>query len=341
MNKNLYEKINDEDFNLDSYEKIELNDLEKIKMKKDFKNNTKKKNRKKYIAVAAALTLTIGLFNTEFGNNAYAAAESIFYNINYSLSNAIGNNKNLDKYTSIINKEVYDNGVSIKINEVAINRNELMISTNIKLPAKVEGFHYYQDIFINGKPAKETSSTGTLEDAGNNIYNEMTSTKITDLNNTDNLDIKIKIRKIETFNGDNDIKKIKGKWDFDFTTSGAELTKNTKNIPISETININNTNITFTEYSTNDFGQVIYAHSENSPKISYDYRLVGKDNLGNDVEFYLNESQNNNLLFKNQSAIDEKASELYLNIESLKLPEQSGKITGTFKKGGEITLEIK
>lgn len=341
MNRDLYEKINDENFNLDNYEIQNTDDLEKIKMKKNFKNKKNKKNKKKYTTVAAAVVLGFGIIGTDMGQIVYAKAEETLSNISYSISKAMGTNKDLEKYTTIVNSEVTNSGVSVKLNEVAINRDKLIISTSIKLPEEVDGYNMDYDIYINGKKVKVISGTGHSEQVDKYTFNEMMESKIENIDNEENLDVKIKIRKIYTYTGEKE-EKIKGNWDFEFTTSGSELTKDTFNLDINQNVKIGEQEIQFKTYSENEFSNVIYADLINPTKDNYDYTLVGHDNLGNEVEFFMQELYNGKITFRNQSEIDKNASELNLSIKSLKMPEKSGRIDHSKAvNSGNIIIKIK
>lgn len=341
MNRDLYDKINDEDFDFSKYEIKNTNDLEKMKMKKTFKKNIKKKNNKKYGTIAAALIIGVGIFSTDLGSVVYAKAEETLTNISYSISKAIGADKDIEKYTTVVNSEVTDNGLSVKLNDVAINRDKLMVSTTLRLPQEVDGYHMDYDVHINGKKAKVISGTGFSEQIDKYTFNEMMESKIENINNDENLDIKIKIKKVYIYQGEKE-DKIKGNWNFEFNTSGSELTKDTVDLDINQNVKINDLELKFTSYSENEFSNLIYADFINPTKDSYDFTLIGEDDLGNKVEFFMHELFDGKVTFRNQSKINKDASELHLNIKYLKMPKESGRIDHTQAiDGGNITIKIK
>ena len=80
------------------------------------------------ITVAVAVILTV--VSMSFGNTrAYALSKVNL--LGESIASSLGINKNLEDYNTVINKLVIDNEVTIKLNEVILDENELIISTNV------------------------------------------------------------------------------------------------------------------------------------------------------------------------------------------------------------------
>ena len=79
MNKNIYYMLNDVKVNINDYDKEELSDIEKRKIKNNFKKSLKSKNTyKKAASIAATAVISIGLLGTSFGSYAYASINSFF-----------------------------------------------------------------------------------------------------------------------------------------------------------------------------------------------------------------------------------------------------------------------
>ena len=151
--KNIYDLLNNMDFDIDDYEKEELNDMEKKKFKNEFRKNNKKKfNFKKFGSIAVALLLTVGILSqTGFGRDVYAMAESKLSEITYTIGNALNIERDIEKYSNVINKTVENNGVEVKLTDVIIDKDEILFSTVINTSEPADGVDFDYDIFINGK----------------------------------------------------------------------------------------------------------------------------------------------------------------------------------------------
>ena len=151
--KNIYDLLNEMDFDIEDYKKEELNDIEKKKIKKDFNKNRKKKYYfKKIVAIAAALLLTVGVLSqTGLGKDVYARAESKISEISYSIGRALGTERDITSYSDIINQTVEDNGVEIKLLEFIMDKDEFVFSTITDTGTTLDGIDFEYDIFINGK----------------------------------------------------------------------------------------------------------------------------------------------------------------------------------------------
>ena len=332
MNKNIYDMLNDSNINLDEYHSYELNDIEKAKMKSNFRKTSKtKKNRKAPKIVAAiALGLTVGLFATNIGNNVLATINIISEDI----ASRLGIEKNLDDYKTVVNKSITKNGVTIQLNEVILNGDELIVSTNIRAsePIGEYGLQAFGDVYINGR--KASSGAGGGAKAIDEYTMEETITyNLNSINIDDNLNIKIRY---STIGMEND--EVRGPWEFEFKGNGKELAIATKEIDLDYSFNLEDgEKIILNKYITNAIGQKIYYKTENGTG-KYDMVLKGKDDLGNTVEFYLSHGSKIEGLFKNSSIdgeISSEAKELTLTPYAVKFPEKSGKLSNDFKKVGE------
>ena len=85
--KNIYDLLNNMDFDIDDYEKEELNDMEKKKFKNEFRKNNKKKfNFKKFGSIAVALLLSILGYLTVNAVIVQNRESTNFYKINQDLN---------------------------------------------------------------------------------------------------------------------------------------------------------------------------------------------------------------------------------------------------------------
>jgi hypothetical protein len=225
--KNIYEALNNINFNIDDYEKQEISDLEKKKIKRSFMKSRKKQyNFKKIGVIAAALALTIGILSqTDFTQSVYAATQSKISEISYSISQALGIERNIEPYLNVVNQVVEDKGIEVKLTEVIIDEGQLYFATIVDTGKPMDMIDFDYDIFINGKKivnAGGGAASNSINDSGT-IISTHYNRKIKDTKLTGNLDIRIVLKSLNYY--ENSIpKKMKGKWEFEFTANGAELT---------------------------------------------------------------------------------------------------------------------
>ena len=120
--KNIYDKINDMDFEI---EKIELDDFEKEKLIKTAKSYKKNKKSKKILPIAAALILVAGL------NIPVVKAEVSKFttDIKVTMMQAFGASPDSYKYMAEINKPVTVGEDSFVIGNIAFEDNKIFINT--------------------------------------------------------------------------------------------------------------------------------------------------------------------------------------------------------------------
>jgi hypothetical protein len=288
--KNIYEALNNINFNIDDYEKQEISDLEKKKIKRSFMKSRKKQyNFKKIGVIAAALALTIGILSqTDFTQSVYAATQSKISEISYSISQALGIERNIEPYLNVVNQVVEDKGIEVKLTEVIIDEGQLYFATIVDTGKPMDMIDFDYDIFINGKKivnAGGGAASNSINDSGT-IISTHYNRKIKDTKLTGNLDIRIVLKSLNYY--ENSIpKKMKGKWEFEFTANGAELTAETYKIPLNYSFNIGKEKYILEEFRYNPVSQNISGRIEVDEKgfSRYDLNLKGKDNLGNIVEF--------------------------------------------------------
>lgn len=119
---NIYDKINDMDFDTDS---IELNDIEKEKMFRNAKSYAKKTNKNKLIASAAAALLIAGLMTPP------VRAEVLKFttDIKVSMMDAFGASPDSYKYITELDESVKVGDDSFVIEDIAFEDNKAFINT--------------------------------------------------------------------------------------------------------------------------------------------------------------------------------------------------------------------
>lgn len=300
-----------------------------ISIHKGLNRASKEKRIKKIKRISAVLSLSLVLVSSTAIINKEVSAniKKVFGDI----AGYFGLQEEMNKYATSINEPITQNGLTISINQVLIDKNKLTISSTLKSEeGKFKGQPQSDPIInINGQLI-DINSNGIseyIDDATINKVNSYT------LNNELEGDIKININydSINLIN-ESETEQIKGSWNFEFIINADTLKENTKEIVLDEQTKINNDEIvTLKKYSSNGMGAIIeFERSTNNSE--YAIKLIGKDNLGNDIEFYTDYEQGGagTLTLDNpKGRISKDATELSLFIYTSKtLADDSWKQTG-------------
>lgn len=350
--KNIYELLNEMDFDIEEYEKEELNDLEKEKLKNNFNESREKKfNFKRFGSIAVSLLLTIGVLSqTSLGKEVYATTESKLSEITYSIANALGIERDIAKYSNVINKTIENNGVEVKLTDVIIDKDEFIFSTIINTNNPADGVDFDYDIFINGKKARLYGASGGSRkiDDSEELFSTDYAVDVKDIDIKEDLDVRIVLKNLSYYTYGEDewsedlnkiTNKIRGKWDFKFNASGNELTANTYLLPLDYSFNIGEQNYKLEEFRYNPVNQKIYGKIENiDVNNSNDIELRGYDDLGNKVEFYLSTSDKKSFILKYSNLVgdlSDKVTSITLVPYAVEYPKKSGKMPNNYKVVGE------
>ncbi|WMM26172.1 DUF5643 domain-containing protein [Tissierella sp. MB52-C2] len=339
--KDIYRLLNQVEFNIEDYEKKELEDMEKQNLKNNLKKSMKKRfNFKRFGATAAALILTVGILSqTSFGKIVYANAESKIAELSYSIGRALGTEKNIQPYANVVNEVVENNGVGIKLMDVIIDKDELILSTILNTNEPIEGVVFNKTIFIDGKKRETKGASGISGaiDDSNTIFSEIYFIDMEDIELKDDMDIRIVFDALNYFTGESE-KKVKGKWEFEFRANGSELMDNTNALPLDYSFNIDNNKYTLEEFRYNPVSQKIYGKIDQKHKGDYDISLRGNDNLGNKVEFGISRMSDKDMVFKYQNIygdLSDNLTSITLTPYAVKFPEESGRMNNDYKQVGE------
>lgn len=353
MKNNIYSLLNEANIDLDEYKKEDFNDIEKESLKKNIRKSIKKSRKqnvgKKIIAAAAIIAVLVGM---SFGNTgAYAISKINLFS--ESISSFLGIERNLEDYNTVVNKSVTDNGVTVKLNEVVLDDNELLISTNIsseRILKEHESWGSEMTLYINNKKVKFTGEGGgrkRIDDYTTQQVARYDLASIKDMDLSGDLNIKIVYSKMMVNYNDD----INGTWKFEFKTNGDRLKIDTKTVKLGYGFNIENGDKYILEkYTDNALGQKIYGKiiNNSTERGSYAILLKGHDDLGNKVIFDLIKGTKDEFLLKYENVLvgnmSEKASKLILTPYAVKMPEKSGKEPGFDeyeKVGDEFTINIK
>ncbi|WP_341274130.1 DUF4179 domain-containing protein [Clostridium beijerinckii] len=270
-----------------------------------------------------------------------------------SISSFLGIERNLEDYSTVINKSVMDNGVNVKLNEVILDDNELLISTNISSDRILKDYECWNGemtLYINNKKVKFTGASGDIKNLDSNTTQEVLEydlESIKDIDLSGDLNMKIIFSKMAVNYQDD----INGTWKFEFKTNGDRLKIDTKTVKLDNEFNIENGNKYILEkYTGNALGHKIYGKiiNNSTERGTYAILLKGHDDLGNKVIFDLTRGTKDEFLLKYENVLvgnmSEKASKLILTPYAVKMPEKSGKEPGFDeyeKVGDEFTINIK
>ncbi len=332
--------MNEANINIDDYKKEEFNELEKKRLKDNFRKSINKRRLNKgSIAAAAAVVcvVSVGLFGTDAGAQVLAK-------VSESIASSIGVEKSLDSYNTVVNKCITDNGITIQLNEVILDESQkqLIISDTISSQKALKEYESYdadKTVYINNKKVKFKSASGSsvnLDDYSSQSVIEYDLTELKDVDLAGELDIKIVYSKVMV-NYENP---QRGKWVFEFKASGDALKIDTKEIKLNNSFTLENgEKIILEKYVSNALGQNIICKVENFNKNeSYDVMLKGTDDLGNEVKFLLKRGSKDSMVLRYDNIyrnLDENAKELTLTPYAVKFPEESGQLSNDFKKVGE------
>ena len=160
--KNVYDKINDLDFESDEFE---LNDIEREKLYMTAKAY-KKKSKKKYIAVAAALLLAAGLTMPPVR----AEVSKFTTDVKVSFMETFGASPDSYKYVTELNKPITIGEDSFILNNLAIEDNHIFLNVLRDTSNKVNGMAFstreasIYKVVINGETYKALCESGSAAD---------------------------------------------------------------------------------------------------------------------------------------------------------------------------------
>ncbi|WP_295883435.1 hypothetical protein [uncultured Anaerococcus sp.] len=326
---NIYDKINDIDFEVDS---VKLNDIERVKMKKTAKSYAKKDTKKKFIASAAAVLLFAGLMTP----SVRAEVQKFTTDIKVSMMDAFGASPDSYKYVTELNKPVSVGDDSFVIENIAFEDDRVFINTlregdgSIESMLPEDGADIYK-IVINGETYKSdgrSGSTGYLEDG-------KTMSEVT------------------MMHFDKDFPSLKeADVDLYYVSSTGSNIISIK----ADTNTVNEENVIFAKDMPLDNGAVVSLIKLNPITMTgliknldqdYFYDLIGVDNNGNTI--YLNERTSDNgestFIYNNEMSeltLDQikNAGEITFTLKKAKMNEESGKLTdGKYETVAEFSYK--
>lgn len=334
MKENIYELLNEVETDLSEYQEEHLTELENKRLKKKVMSHMKKKNSGKKIVAAACVCLcAVGLAAGPLKGEVQAAMKYV----SYTIANSLGIQKDLSPYESVLNQSVSDAGVTITLNSVILDENELVVSTTEVYDRELkenEMSTISGSIYINGRDV----STGASGGAGQADPHTMESVMHYDIKGIDtNSKLDFELVFSDREGG--------GNWEFAFEADGSKLSIDTFRRALDHTFDLpDGTRVTLNEFTNNALGEKIY-FTYNTERCNYDLKLEGTDNLGNQISFYLSRAgsgQGRLNIDELGTHIAEDASSVTLTLYAVEFPEGSGKMSNDFQQIGEaFTIDLK
>lgn len=327
--KNVYDKINDLDFETDEFK---LDDIEREKLMKTAKSY-KKKSNKKYVAIAAALLLMAGLTMPPVR----AEVSKAFTDIKVSMMETIGASPESYKYVTELHKPIEIGDESIVLENLVIEDDKVYSTILIDPKGRsIEDSNEIPSIYkvvINGETYKswgQSGSKGMSDDGKAFVSKTMTS-----FNNTfpelDQADIDLYISS--------------GLASEVLSIKASSNTVNKDNTLLAQNYKLENgANIRIIKVNPIAMTAVIEGLDSN-----YDYQIKGVDKEGKEVSLDLRTGSDGvstfiyNSTFSDLSLDEIKdGREIEFTLLGAKLNESSGKLTNdNYEKIAEFTLSSK
>lgn len=349
--RNVYDLLNEVQSDVQSYTIEQPNDLELKRMKQGVKQGIgKKRSYKKWAGAACAAVILCGLAMTDAGSMAvYAAGESVAYHI----SNFMGLDRNLQDYATVIGTSQTDNGYTIRLNEVILDQESLVVSTSVyKDGATPEEAQQLLEmgiptgtVYVNGWPVLGGASGGAGLDENGNSVGAVIRYDLDGIDTSGELDIKLIFHNISLQEGS-----PTGTWKFHFVADGSALAADTVTLPVNQSFTLENgVTVTLTNYTSNALGQRIYFTLEGGTaqeRGEYHLRLAGVDDLGRPIVFEasrINGPKGTGYMEWQilGEAISAETKLLTLTPYAAAFPKESGRMNNNYEVVGEsFTLDI-
>ncbi|MGC7873308.1 DUF4179 domain-containing protein [Desulfosporosinus sp. SYSU MS00001] len=280
---NIYQLLNEVDIDFSNYPEYELSAHEIKQMKRAFRKSRFNLAKSYKIGIAIAMTLIIGfalLIMPMAGKEALANIFGISIEefIHYRTST-------LQDYKTVVNRTINQDGVAVTLNEVAIDNNQILVSSTFQAEGVkwAESSSVMPNIYINGQELSSNGGTCKAIVRDNNTCSFLSSIHLTkDFIKNGNLDMKIEFNEIW---GDTH---KKGNWAFEFYTSKDNLSGKVKTITINKEILLGQGNtISVDNLKLSPISTVLnFTMKEQDPKDkSYDMQFIVQDQNGNELKW--------------------------------------------------------
>ena len=325
----------------------EVSPEEMKRWKKAFRQN-KQVKRKRHVGgyvAAAALVLVCTLAFGPFQRETYAQIKTI----TYSVQEMLGMETDLSSYETIVGKTIAKDGLTITVNDVVMDRNEMVVSYTVTSEDFDDTMmNCFLDVEVNGKSVFSGSAGQSwLEDSNNMVAIDNVTLDDVDVEKENYYKLVFYVYEEKADEEVVSVFDIGKVGSVEFAATGEKLAAETKTVSLDVPCEFpNGDKLRFTKYSYNIMGPQIHCEAETN-YLNYDVLLKGEDDLGNEVEFYLTHFDSAGdswfvLSPDDNNYIREEASSLTLQIYAAELPEQSGENCNDYQSIGEpFTIELK
>lgn len=284
MDKNIYDLINEIETDLEDYEKVELTKLEEKRIMKKFKEALNQrvhtnKHLKKYVSVAAPMVVVAG---TVVAVPIMATTNPTFYKI----ASFLGIDKDMAPYETVVGKEVTKDGVTMKIDEVILNNDKLLVSVTTTSETSIKDNYSGPggDVYINGEiiNGMVTWESELIDDyTGHSVV-------IFPLGYVPEGEISVKVVLNTPLMGQT----RSPHWTYEFKANGEALKQDTHTVTINQTYDIGNgEQITLLNYKGNLIEHSI-SYEATASFLTQNIEIRGEDEKGNQVVFTSRGEQN-------------------------------------------------
>lgn len=239
---------------------------------------------KKSIMIAACVGLVIlfGLINA-FPKETKAYWEKITTKI----SKVLRNIQDVEKYSDVIGKSVTKDGLTITLEEVVLDNEEMLVSYTLSYDEKE-----YEDIVMDGEAWINENKITSREEYSMGLEEQLPEVHKVSCFRFSSSYIKENSSKIRIVFHPKvlDADKILGEFCFDFSAGKDELLNETICVPLDYNVRLNEETILhFSEFSKNSVTSTLKGVCENLPSelngCWLELYLQGSDNLGNPLKY--------------------------------------------------------
>lgn len=250
--------------------------------------------RIRVMAVCAVLILVIGL-----GSIYHKEVKAAWERFTTMIGRILGIEEDVAGYTDIIGKSITKDGVTITLDEAALDGAELWLAYSVSVEKENTSVPILlTQVLINGEDT-QLDGTYSLEhfdqESTVDFQNEMVSRFRLEnkINNIGLANIEIKIQTMDAGGA----KMIEG-YNFSFIASPQELEAETTETFLNEIISIDDDRqLELNEFRYNILDSSIYG-SLDSLRDGEEYFLIGEDNLGNPIQYSVQSYENPGIIFR-------------------------------------------
>lgn len=315
--KNIYDILNDIEIDLSEYEREDFNDIEKIKIKKKFRQAIGKKNlnnnHKKYIS--AALIALVSLITISF-TPVGTYASKVISDLVFDIKAVLGVATEQEGYIKTINKSITKDDITLRLNEAILNDDELIVSLTTISEEDIDKDETVwtktaSKLYINGEEV-DYSQSGTLDKVSKRNIDEVMFFRLNTSKYKGTISVKLELSGIDKgFTEEPFI--------FEFELDTNKINKDIKNITINKVIDFgNDKKITLDKFIYTPLTQKIcFTQNKKAFDNEVDMVLKGRDDLDNEIEFdtYHGEDEAGQLIADiNKNKIDKSAKYLILTV---------------------------